>query len=46
MSHVNRSPEDEQLYKIRHGAAHVMAQAVLEMHPEAVQPRPSARLPR
>ena len=35
MSHVNRSPEDEQLYKIRHGAAHVMAQAVLEMHPEA-----------
>ncbi|HHY58170.1 MAG TPA: threonine--tRNA ligase [Chloroflexi bacterium] len=35
MSHLNRSPEDEQLYKIRHSAAHVMAQAVLEMHPEA-----------
>ncbi|MBE2239550.1 MAG: threonine--tRNA ligase [Caldilineaceae bacterium] len=35
MSHVNRSPEDEQLYKIRHSAAHVMAQAVLELHPEA-----------
>lgn len=35
MSHVNRSPEDEQLYKIRHSAAHVMAQAVLEIHPEA-----------
>lgn len=35
MNHVNRSPEDEQLYKIRHSAAHVMAQAVLEIHPEA-----------
>jgi len=35
MSHSNRSPEDEQLYKIRHSAAHVMAQAVLEIHPEA-----------
>lgn len=35
MSHVKRSPEDEQLYKIRHSAAHVMAQAVLEIHPEA-----------
>lgn len=27
--------EFDQLYKIRHGAAHVMAQAVLEMYPEA-----------
>ena len=35
MSHANRSPEDEQLYKIRHSAAHVMAQVVLEIHPEA-----------
>lgn len=35
MSHVNRSSEDEHLYKIRHSAAHVMAQAVLEIHPEA-----------
>jgi len=35
MSHANRLPEDEQLYKIRHSAAHVMAQAVLEIHPEA-----------
>src|SRR5690606_25886691 len=25
----------DQLYKIRHGAAHVMAQAVLELYPEA-----------
>ena len=25
--------QDEQLYKIRHSAAHVMAQAVLELHP-------------
>jgi len=31
----NRSPQDEQLYRIRHSAAHVMAQAVLELHPEA-----------
>lgn len=35
MSHLNRSSEDEHLYKIRHSAAHVMAQAVLEIHPEA-----------
>ena len=35
MSHLNRSSEDEQLYRIRHSAAHVMAQAVLEIHPEA-----------
>ena len=35
MAHLNRSSEDEQLYKIRHSAAHVMAQAVLEIHPEA-----------
>ncbi len=27
--------EKDQLYKIRHSAAHVMAQAVLELHPEA-----------
>jgi len=27
--------EDSQLYRIRHSAAHVMAQAVLEMFPEA-----------
>ena len=27
--------QEEQLYKIRHGAAHVMAQAVLELYPEA-----------
>ncbi len=35
MAHLNRSSQDEQLYKIRHSAAHVMAQAVLEIHPEA-----------
>jgi threonyl-tRNA synthetase len=35
MSQLNRSSEDEHLYKIRHSAAHVMAQAVLEIHPEA-----------
>ncbi len=29
------APEHDQLYKIRHGAAHVMAQAVLEIYPEA-----------
>ena len=27
--------QESQLYKIRHSAAHVMAQAVLEMFPEA-----------
>ena len=27
--------EDSELYRIRHSAAHVMAQAVLEMFPEA-----------
>lgn len=27
--------EKDQLYRIRHSAAHVMAQAVLEMHPDA-----------
>jgi threonyl-tRNA synthetase len=29
------APEQDQLYKIRHSAAHVMAQAVLELHPAA-----------
>ncbi|MEZ4714327.1 MAG: threonine--tRNA ligase [Caldilineaceae bacterium] len=28
-------PEHDQLYKIRHSAAHVMAQAVMELYPEA-----------
>ena len=32
---VQEKYEDSQLYKIRHSAAHVMAQAVLEMFPEA-----------
>ena len=32
---LNQQFNDEQLYKIRHSAAHVMAQAVLEIHPEA-----------
>ena len=32
---ANQSPEQDQLYKIRHSAAHVMAQAVLELYPEA-----------
>jgi threonyl-tRNA synthetase len=27
--------EQDDLYKIRHSAAHVMAQAVLELYPEA-----------
>lgn len=34
MSDYN-APEKDQLYKIRHSAAHVMAQAVLEIYPEA-----------
>jgi threonyl-tRNA synthetase len=29
------SQEKDDLYKIRHSAAHVMAQAVLEIYPEA-----------
>jgi threonyl-tRNA synthetase len=32
---VNEKYEESQLYKIRHSAAHVMAQAVVEMFPEA-----------
>ena len=31
----NSSPEQDQLYKVRHSAAHVMAQAVLGIYPEA-----------
>lgn len=32
---TNGNAQDKQLYKIRHSAAHVMAQAVLEIYPEA-----------
>jgi threonyl-tRNA synthetase len=35
MSDPNVRYEDSQLYRIRHSAAHVMAQAVLEFYPEA-----------
>ncbi|MBK8046809.1 MAG: threonine--tRNA ligase [Anaerolineales bacterium] len=35
MSNHNQAPEQDQLYRIRHSAAHVMAQAVLEIYPEA-----------
>ena len=35
MSADNQPAEKDQLYKVRHSAAHVMAQAVLEIHPEA-----------
>ena len=31
---VQEKYEESQLYKIRHSAAHIMAQAVLEMFPE------------
>ena len=31
----NNGSEKDQLYKLRHSAAHVMAQAVLELYPEA-----------
>jgi threonyl-tRNA synthetase len=34
MSDENERYEDSQLYRIRHSAAHVMAQAVLEFYPE------------
>ncbi len=34
MSNI-QTPAQDQLYKIRHSAAHVMAQAVLEIYPEA-----------
>ncbi len=33
--HVQERYEDSQLYKIRHSAAHVMAQAVVELFPDA-----------
>ena len=32
---IEEKYEESQLYKIRHSAAHIMAQAVLEMMPEA-----------
>ena len=32
---ANNGPEKDQLYKLRHSAAHVMAQAVLELYPQA-----------
>ena len=32
---VQEKYEESQLYKIRHSAAHIMAQAVVEMFPEA-----------
>jgi threonyl-tRNA synthetase len=35
MSHNNEHDEQDQLYKIRHSAAHIMAQAVLERYPQA-----------
>lgn len=31
----DKPPEKDQLYKLRHSAAHVMAQAVLQLYPEA-----------
>jgi threonyl-tRNA synthetase len=33
--HIKERYEDSELYRIRHSAAHVMAEAVLEMFPEA-----------
>ena len=35
MSSYNQPSDKDQLYKIRHSAAHVMAQAVLELYPDA-----------
>ena len=35
MSNDKNGAEKDQLYKLRHSAAHVMAQAVLELYPEA-----------
>jgi threonyl-tRNA synthetase len=35
MANDNEQDEKDQLYKIRHSAAHIMAQAVLERYPEA-----------
>jgi threonyl-tRNA synthetase len=35
MSGNNNGSEKDQLYKLRHSAAHVMAQAVLELYPDA-----------
>src|SRR5512138_1185847 len=33
-SHMQERYQDTQLYRIRHSAAHIMAQAVLEFYPE------------
>src|SRR5919112_1821551 len=35
MSNTNEQADQDQLYKIRHSAAHIMAQAVLERYPAA-----------
>ena len=35
MSHHNEDYEKSELYRIRHSASHVMAEAVLEMFPDA-----------
>jgi len=35
ISPIQQAEQRDQLYKIRHSAAHVMAQAVLELYPEA-----------
>ena len=35
LQQVQEKYEESQLYKIRHSAAHIMAQAVLEMFPDA-----------
>ena len=35
MSHKQEEYEKSQLYRIRHSTAHVMAEAVLEMFPDA-----------
>ena len=32
---LEQYPKDERLYRMRHSAAHIMAEAVLEMFPEA-----------
>ena len=33
--HVDECPEDQELHVIRHTAAHIMAQAIQHLYPEA-----------
>ena len=37
--HVDECPQDQELHVIRHTAAHIMAQAIKRLYPQALPPR-------